>query len=335
MSQQVGQLFMVGISSGGLGRGDADVLSDGEVGSVIFLGNSTAGADRVARLVTSVRAVTATPRGIETMLTVDQEGGQVQRLKGSGFDRIPSAQRQAQLSDGRLRDDAETWGKQLKKVGIDADLAPVADVVPKSFERVNQPIGLLDRGYGPDAEVVADKVSAFIAGMDEAGIATSVKHFPGLGQVRGNTDFSSRVVDRSTTRHDADLAGFAAGVKDGTDMVMVSTAFYDRIDPDHRAAFSKKIITTMVRGDLGFNGVVISDDLAARAVRDLSPGQRALQFLGAGGDLAIVGDPDLADDMISAVTSRARSDRDFAADVRTKATRVVEMKHRRGLADCG
>lgn len=326
---------MAGVDSHGLTARDREVLADGDVGSVLFLQNSTAGASAVRRLVSDVRRSTKTPRGIETMITVDQEGGQVQRLRGAGFDRIPSARQQARRSDRVLTADARTWGRQLKAVGVDADLAPVADLVPTRFEAVNDPIGKLDRGYGPDVDTVADKASAFVHGMDQAKIATSMKHFPGLGQVRGNTDFAAHVVDSTTTRHDGDLRGFTAGVKSGVDMVMVSTAFYARIDPARRAAFSPIIIGSMIRGDLGFRGVVISDDLAARAVRDLTPGARALAFLRAGGDLAIVGDPGEAPAMIRAVVAEAKDDPTFAAEVGTKATRVVTMKDRRGLADCG
>ena len=334
-AQQVGQLFMMGVSSGGLTGRDRDVLADRHVGAVIFLGNSTAGLASTARLSGRVRAAADTPRGIRTLLTVDQEGGRVQRLRGPGFDRIPSAQRQAQQSDRELSDGAEEWGRQLSRAGVDANLAPVADLVPPDLEQVNRPIGLLDRGYGPDPDVIAAKATAFIRGMDRAGIATSVKHFPGLGRVRGNTDFESHVVDETTTRHDPALRGFAAGVRAEVDMVMVSSAYYDRIDPDHRAAFSPVVIGSMIRQDLGFARVVVSDDLAARAVTDLTPGQRALRFLRAGGDLVIVGNSAAAASMLRDVRAEAENDPRFAAEVTAKATRVLALKARRGLTDCG
>jgi beta-N-acetylhexosaminidase len=137
-------------------------------------------------------------------------------------------------------------------------------------------------------------VTAFTEGMNQAGVATAVKHFPGLGRVRGNTDYMTRVVDPTTTRHDAALTGFTAAVNANVDMVMVSSAFYRKIDDEHRAAFSTMIINDMLRKDLGFTGVVISDDLAAVAMRIVPPDERALRFLRAGGDLMIVGDASLA-----------------------------------------
>lgn len=325
---------MVGVSSAGVSSLDARVLGRGQAGSVIFLGNSRAGAAAVRRLGRHVRAVTPTPHHISTMLTVDQEGGLVQRLRGPGFSTIPSAQRQARLTNTQLARDAKIWGRQLKAAGIDADLAPVADVVATKFAPVNQPIGRLKRGYGPSPFVVARKVGAFARGMDRAGIATAVKHFPGLGRVRGNTDFVAHVVDSTTRRHDPALQGFAGAVSGRVDMVMVSTAYYAKIDPTRRAAFSPTVIGGMIRHDLGFSGVVISDDLSARAVQALTPGARALRFLGAGGDLIIVGNPRSVSSMITAVVAEAGRSRLFADSITTKTTRVLAMKARRGLVRC-
>lgn len=326
---------MVGVDSGGgLSDRQAEVMDEAHVGSAILLGNSTSGATAVRRLTDEVRESVDRPAGVRMLLAADQEGGQVQRLQGDGFDRIPSAMEQARQSSGSLQDSAERWGRQLTKAGIDADLAPVADVVPAELRNLNQPIGVLRRGYGPDPRTVAAKVAAFTRGMDAAGVATAVKHFPGLGAVRGNTDFEARVVDSDTTRDDADLAGFAAAVGANVDMVMISSAYYAKIDAKAPAAFSTTVVTTMVREDLGFTGVVISDDLAGVALQFVSPGERALRFLRAGGDLMIIGDPTSLPTMVAAVRRQARSNPAFAQQVTQHATRVLQLKQRRGLARC-
>lgn len=334
LRDQVGQLIMVAVSSTGVTTSAAAAIDDSRAGAVILLGNTTAGIDRVRDVTEDARTAARTPKGIKPLLAADQEGGMVQRLRGQGFDRIPSAREQADASPAELAKDAARWGKQLKRAGIDANLAPVADVVPTDLQNVNQPIGVLRRGYGSNPSAVATHVSAFVKGMDDAGIATSVKHFPGLGRVRGNTDFTARVVDGTTTRDDPYLKPFAAGVDAGTDMVMMSSAYYAKIDPKRRAAFSPTVVTGMVRGDLGFTGVVISDDLAARAMQDLRPGERMLRFLRAGGDLAIVGDPSIAESMADAVVAAARDDDKLAAQVEAATVRVLVMKDRRGLANC-
>jgi beta-N-acetylhexosaminidase len=165
-------------------------------------------------------------------------------------------------------------------------------------------------------------------------VATAVKHFPGLGRVRGNTDTSSGVVDRTTTRHDAALRGFRVAVDAHVDLVMVSSASYSRIDARRRAVFSPVVLDQMLRGDLGFEGVVISDDLSAVALRDLAAGTRAVRFVAAGGDLAIVANPAEARAAAAALQNRAESDPGFATRVDASAERVLRMKQRRGLARC-
>lgn len=334
LAERVGQLMMVGVDSRGLNSAEARVLTRTRAGSVILLGNSTRGVAATRRVVRDVRAAARSPRVVRTLLAADQEGGQVQRLKGPGFATIPSAERQAEQTGSELTANATRWGRQLEAAGIDANLAPVADVVPAALGSANAPIGLLRRGYGSSPRMVAAKASAFVTGMDRAGVATAVKHFPGLGRVRGNTDFVRRVVDDSTTRRDPALAGFAAGIDAGADMVMVASAYYARIDVDRRAAFSKVIIEQMLRRDLDFAGVVISDDLAAAAMSDLAPRTRALRFVRAGGDLLIVGDPSLAATMADAIKQEAHDDPAFAKRVTESATRIIDLKAHRGLARC-
>lgn len=331
---QVGQLLMVGVSSTQLSAADAQTVADVRAGSVLLLGPSTLGVAKTKRLVDRVRDAADPPEGVATLVAVDQEGGRVQRLQGPGFADIPTAQVQATWSDQKLAAEAATWGRQLMKAGVDANLAPVADVVPASMGQSNKPIGGLRRGYGAAPDTVADKVLAFHQGMDSAGLATAAKHFPGLGRVRGNTDFSTRVTDSVTTRRDAGLAGFQGLADAQVDMVMVSSATYPKIDGQHRAVFSADIISGMARGDLGFTGVVISDDLSAAALADVAPGDRAVRFVAAGGDLAIVGDPSEARETADALQRRARKDEQFAQRVADSASRVVAMKARRGQGGC-
>ncbi len=329
-----GQVLMVATTSTRLDGATATALSRHLVGSVLLLGNSTAGVEGTRRVTDAVRAA-APPHGPTVMIAADQEGGLVQRLAGPGFDEIPSAQVQAGWSDRRLQAAARRWGGQLAAAGVDLDLAPVADVVPADVGAANAPVGALRRGYRADSGVVAAKVTAVVRGMAEADRATAAKHFPGLGRVRGNTDFSSGVLDRSTTRRDPSLAPFAAAIRAGVPLVMVSLATYAGIDPVQPAVFSRTVVTSMLRGDLGFRGVVISDDLgAADQVADVPPGRRVVRFLEAGGDLAVDGDPELAASMTRAVTERAEVDPAFAARLRAKVTRILTLKQSFGLFNC-
>jgi beta-N-acetylhexosaminidase len=278
----------------------------------------------------------ATVKGVRPLIAADQEGGQIQRLKGSGFDRIPAATVQGTWSSSKLTAQAQLWGNQLKQAGVNVDLAPVADVVPSSLKSQNAPIGQLDREYGDTPAEAGRGVQAFVQGMRKAGVATSVKHFPGLGRVRGNTDFSSGVVDNVTVRGDADLQPFADGIKAGTSMVMISTVTYTKIDPNNRAIFSPTVIQGMVRGDLGWRGVVITDDVGAAAeVASVPAGSRATRFVAAGGDIVINAKARLTTTMVDALVARAQEDKSFAAKLTSSVRRVLTLKQDHGLVNCG
>ena len=327
--EKAAQLMMTGIRAGGMSRGQRRTLAGQQPGGILLLGTS-GDADDVRRVVAAAESAAGRPDGVAPLVAADQEGGQVQRLQGAGFDRMPSATTQSGWSDAELTRKATRWADQLDAVGVHVDLAPVADVVPSSVGDRNEPIGALDRGYGSDPEQVGRHVAAFVRGMRAAGVATAVKHFPGLGRVRGNTDFSSGVVDRTTRRDDPLLAPFRAGVAAGTDMVMVATATYPRIDPDNRAVFSRTVINGMVRGDLGFDGVVIADDLGAAAeVASVPAGRRAVRFVAAGGDIVITAEASLTATMIDALVAEA-GDLDLDQHVR----RVLVLKQRQGLVSC-
>jgi beta-N-acetylhexosaminidase len=334
LAEQVGQVVMVAQSSTQRSSAGARTIRRLHLGSVVLLGNSTGGRASTARLVASLRDDVGSVEGVGLLVAADQEGGLVQRLQGPGFTRIPSAQVQAGWSDATLRSRAATWGEQLDDAGIDLDLAPVADVVPSSLGTANAPIGALRRGYGPDPDVVARKTVAVVRGLHAGGTATSAKHFPGLGRVRGNTDVAAVVVDRTTTRRDAALAPFRADVDAGTDAVMLSSATYTRIDPDRPATYSRTVATTMLRGDLGFTGVVVSDDLLGRALSGSPVRTRGVRFLEAGGDLALVGGLDEAASMHAGLLAEARADDAFRTRIEQSATRVLALKSRQGLVGC-
>ena len=182
--------------------------------------------------------------------------------------------------------------------------------------------------------VVSPHVAAFITGMRGAGVATTAKHFPGLGRVKGNTDFTSGVTDTVTTRYDSYLQPFARAVGAGVPFVMVSLATYTRIDRYHQAVFSPTIMHTILRGDLAFHGVVMSDSLSATAVSSILPGSRAIRFLSEGGDMIVIGPVDQAIAMAKSIASRAAVNSWFRARVNNAALRILRAKQAAGLLPC-
>ncbi|MFG1626907.1 glycoside hydrolase family 3 N-terminal domain-containing protein [Kribbella sp. NPDC049227] len=334
LDEKAAQLILTGISANGMTSSQRSIVQQQKPGGVLLLG--TGGSLSHTRTAMAAARTAATVKGVRPLIAADQEGGQIQRLKGPGFDRIPAATVQGTWSSSKLTSNADHWGDQLKEAGVNLNLAPVADVVPSSLKSQNAPIGSLDREYGNTPAEVGPPVQAFIRGMRSAGVMTSVKHFPGLGRVRGNTDFSSGVVDNVTVRGDADLKPFADGVRAGSDMVMIATVTYAKIDPKNRAVFSRTVIQGMVRGDLGFGGVVITDDVGAAAeVKSVPVGQRATRFVAAGGDIVINATASQTATMVNALVSKAEQDRTFSAQLSSSVRRVLTLKQKYGLVSCG
>ena len=328
-AERVGQLFMVDCPSTSVATATVQAIVSNHVGSVILDGTSYLSVGQMHALTTALE--NANPSAAKLFIATDQEGGLVQRLRGTGFSQIPSAVEQGQLDPATLRADARVWGGQLHAAGVNVDLAPVLDIVPADSGS-NPPVGDLDRQYGSTPAAVTAHGGAVAQGLADARVDATVKHFPGLGRVGGNTDTTSGVRDTVTTRHDAYLAPFAAAVQAGAPFVMISTAIYTRIDPSQPAAFSPTVITGMLRGDLGFTGVVISDDLGnAAQVRGYSLGDRATAFIGAGGDIVLTVDATQAAAMTAAVLARASTNAAFRAKVDQAALRVLEAKSARGL----
>jgi len=329
LKAQVGQLIMVGLT-GPLTAAERKVISSQQLGSVVLLGTQPGSVDNLAATTAELAGLAPVP----VLTAADQEGGLVQRLAGPGFTKIPSANQQARLSDAKLRAAAQQWGSQLAAAGVRWNLAPVADVVPPAKLASNQPIGALHRGYGTDPGVVTEKTQAVIDGLTASGVAASVKHFPGLGEVVGNTDFASGIVDSVTTADSPSLAPFQSAAQRGVASVMISSARYSKIDPNNQAVFSATVIG-LVR-NWGYQGVVISDDLgAAASVRKIPAGRRAVRFIAAGGDVVIDADPSLVPAMTKALLAKAAKDPAFAARVTESAARVLTLKHGLGTYTCG
>ena len=329
LAQRVGQLVMVGTPAGGTGGPARAAISGQHVGNVMLTGRSARGVAGTAATTAALqrKATAEATGGARLFVATDQEGGAVQVLSGSGFSQIPAGTTQGGWSAAQLQSRAVTWGRQLHRAGVNVTLGPVADTVPASLGTANPPIGRFHRELGHTPSAVSRAVVAYDAGMQDAGIAVVPKHFPGLGLVRANTDTASRVTDSVTTTSSTSLQPFRAAVDAGTPFVMISNAVYPRIDAAHPACFSRAVITALLREQLGFDGVVISDDLgAAQAVQRWSPGSRAVQFVAAGGDVVLTVTPALAAPMARALEAKAKQSKGFRAQVDAAALRVLRAK---------
>jgi beta-N-acetylhexosaminidase len=334
--QRIGQLFELGLAGDRLGPTEINLIQNDHIGSVWFVDTSTAGVAGILPVTSAVQAQvsSASTANVRFLIAANQEGGAIQAMQGPGFSRIPAAVVQGTSAPAVLQSQAATWGQELRSAGINFNFAPVMDVVPPGTDAQNQPIGALQREYGHDPATVGTHGAAFLTGMHQSGIAVSLKHFPGLGRVAGNTDFTT-ATDTTTTASDPYLQSFKDGIAAKADFVMVALARYTQIDPNRLAAFSPVVITQMLRNSLGFGGVIISDDLGDTvAVASIPPATRAIDFLSAGGDMIISKTSAPADAMVQAIRARASADVSFRQRVDDAALRVLRAKQGFGLLPC-
>jgi beta-N-acetylhexosaminidase len=331
LAQRVGQLFMVGTPVDRASRTALRAVRDRHAGGIFLAGRSTRAMDAVAGVTGRFTRLVndASTADVPLWIATDQEGGAVQVLRGRGFSDIPYAIRQADARTAALQRSATRWGTQLRKAGVTMNLAPVADIVTSAAVRFdNAPIGALGRQYGYSERTVAAKAGAFAAGMRAAGVMPTFKHFPGLGRVTANTDTSRNVHDTVISARSPDVDVYRSLTAAGPSVVMVSSAVYDRIDPSQPAMFSSTVVEGVLREGVGFDGVVITDDVsAARAVTGIPPAKRAVRAIEAGVDVVLVSaDASVFPEMYDAVLHRAEKDPDFAKRVDESARRVVLAK---------
>jgi beta-N-acetylhexosaminidase len=328
-----GQLIVVGAPLAGAVGPSVELVKRLPVGGVLLAGRSRSGVAAVAARTAALQKAVTGRAGL--IVAADQEGGQVQTLTGPGFSVIPTAVEQGRWSTKKLTDAATTWGGELKAAGVTLDLAPVSDVLSAQLGPANLAVGVSRRAFGTEPGAVGSGVLAFTDGLSRAGVAAAVKHFPGLGQVRANTDHTANVRDTTTDGDSAWLEPFRRAITAGVPVVMVSSAVYTRIDATQPAAFSRPVITDLLRTRMGFAGVVISDDLGrAVAVASVPAAQRAVRFVAAGGDLVLTVDPQAAAPMLDGLVARANADPEFATALTAAARRVLDAKHDRGLLRC-
>lgn len=339
-TQRVGQLFMVGLKSGATDDEAAktyETIVDLHAGNVVFYGTGWSSGETVYQATEKLQTLaTAANGGIQAYISGNQEGGQwgaFQAFYGPGFSAMPSPITQAQGDPGRLEEQARIWGVQLSNAGINLNLAPVLDTVPPGTAAANSPIGYWGREYGFTPEEVTRYGVTFARGMRAAPLDVAIKHFPGLGRVSGNTDFTAEgdVDEEFSGLDDPYLAPYKAAIDDGVTFVLVSLAFYPKVD-SQQTAFSSVILRDILRTGLGFDGVIISDDVGqAAAVADRTPAQRAVDFFSAGGDMLLTVIPSDIGPMTAAVTARATADATFKASIEASVERVLRAKDKAGL----
>jgi beta-N-acetylhexosaminidase len=252
-------------------------IRNGKMGGVVLLGNGWL-TRHTAATVTAELQQAACTRGEPLLIAVDQEGGIVRRLAWAPPTEAPADM----TSPSVARTQAEGAAAALHSVGIDIDFAPVVDTPASAGSFLGS------RTFSHSRAWNGSMARAFVGGLQTNGVAATAKHFPGLGLASGNTDNGRIVIRAAAWKLHQGLLPFRSAVRAGAMLVMVSTAVYPRLDGSKRpAAFSSTIIHGLLRKQLGFAGVAVTDSLTAPAAEKIP--HTATRAMLAGSDLLIFG----------------------------------------------
>jgi beta-N-acetylhexosaminidase len=280
-----------------------------ETAGVILFGFNASGPAGWPRL---TRQIQKAGHG-RALVMVDQEGGEIRTVDHLG----PSAGQPFQGPPASVRRAARAAGRGLRDVGINVNLAPVADVPrPGSV--------MATRAFPGDARDVAARTRASVRGLRDARVAATAKHFPGLGGATVNTDDAPATVNTPLRR---DLVPFQAAIAAGVPVVMLSHASYPALDRRRIGSQSRAVVTGLLRGRLGFEGVVVTDSMEAEAVVSRSGvAEAAERSVRAGADLILMTGSASWNEVFPRLLGEARRDQAFRARIRESAARVLALK---------
>ena len=293
-------MLVIGVAGTELTAQERAWLQHDAVAGVILFKRNFASRQQVADLSAAIRAAAPRPQ----LVCVDQEGGRVQRFR-DGYSELPPLQRfdaiyrrDPAAALALAEEHAWLMASEIRASGVDLSFAPVVDLA-----RGNRAIG--DRAFSDDPQVVAAFTRAYVRGMHSVGMAATLKHFPGHGTVLEDTHFDDAVDPRPLeTLRAQDLVPFAAGIEAGADAVMMAHVAYPAVAPEP-AGYSPRWIGEILRDEMGFRGVVFSDDIGMAAAYSAGGIKaRVDAHLDAGCDVVLVCHPQLVDESLRAVEGR-------------------------------
>jgi beta-N-acetylhexosaminidase len=309
-----------------------ELIEKYHVGGVIYFAwsNNVANPEQIAGLSNGLqRVATSQPSGVPLLISTDQEQGVVTRV-GPPATQLPG---NMALGAGRsvpnAFDAAQITGTELRAIGINQDFAPVSDV---NVNAQNPVIGV--RSFGSDPSLVSDLVSASVDGFRSSNVAATAKHFPGHGDTATDSHYGVPIINHSRAEWERiDAPPFRAAISRGIDTIMTAHIVVPALDPSGvPATLSKPIITDILRGELGYDGVVITDALTMQGVRDSFGDDRIpVLALRAGVDQLLMPAPGMLDLEYNAVLDAVRSGELTEDRIDRSVHRVLQLKMSRGL----
>jgi beta-N-acetylhexosaminidase len=291
------------------------------VGGLVYFGTNIQSASQITEMLENTRNMSKYP----LFLAVDEEGGRVARLAAKNLAANVGPMRDIgeTLDPQNAKEAGEAIAAYLSEFGFNVNFAPVADV---DFGLENSPIG--DRSFGDDPVAAAEMVKAFVLGTKQAGVHSTLKHFPGIGSTVTDTHVSMAVTERTLEElHGFEFLPFIAGIEAGADLIMVSHVSAPNVTDDNTpASLSKKMITEILRGELGYDGIVITDAMNMGAITEYyTAADASVRALQAGADMILM--PESFEEAYIGITEAVQSGKITEERINESLRRIYRVKY--------
>jgi len=322
LEEKIGQLMIVGFEGTQLNENTRSFIEDLKVGGLVFFGRNIETRDQVVSLVEEIKGLNQ--GDIPLFLAVDEEGGLVSRVPKE-YKRLPDSIKIGDLDDDDLAFQyGQLLGNRVRSLGLNLDFAPVMDI----HSNPNNPV-IGNRAYGTTPDRVTKIGLQVAAGLRDRAVIPSIKHFPGHGDTSTDSHIELPVIGKSLQElRDFELIPFKAAVGEDIEMVMVAHILLPSIDDEFPATLSSKVIADLLRGDLGYDGVIITDDMTMGAiVNNYSLEEASIKFLKAGGDILLICHGEENPSLVFNRIMQALEDGELSMEeIDKKVYRILELK---------
>lgn len=285
LEEKIGQLFIVGFDgSDSLSEKDISLIKDYKVGGLIFFSKNITSGNGTINLINKIKEINSD--GIPLFLSLDQEGGLVTRLPKE----IIKFEKASELGDKNDEDYtyiiSKVMGEVIHSLGFNMNYAPVVDIYTNKNNTV-----LKSRSFSSDRDIVSRLAIKTMEGLRDSGIISVAKHYPGHGDTNEDSHYELPILEHTYERiMDMELVPFKQIINKGIDSIMVSHLLYKNIDPDNIATFSRKFLYDILRKELKFTGIVITDDMIMKGLTNtMKISEASVKVLNAGGDILLIG----------------------------------------------
>lgn len=332
LDEKIGQLVITGVDGYTANEHSKELIDRYHVGGFILLGHNVKDTNQVLKLINSLKAASAkSGKSIPLFLGVDQEGGRVDRMP-HGFKRLPSNKAIGKINSSSYSYSiGKILGKEVKAFGYNIDFAPVLDI---NSNPKNTVIG--DRSFGPSPEVVTKLGIQTMKGIQSQNIISAAKHFPGHGDTSVDSHTGLPIVNNDLKRlKNFELVPFEEAIQNNVDIIMAAHILFPKIDSKYPASMSKIILTNVLRDDMGYKGIIMTDDMTMGAIaKNYNLGEAAVISVNAGSNIILVcNDFSKEVQVITALKAAVKSGKLSQETIDNSVYLILKLKQKYKIAD--